>query len=175
MADRMDLLAKQEDLKGSRSDLVARKKDLDGKFTPVAVVKQKYPGFFEARNLAVEQGKTYGFSEEHNARGDALRHIVWQALLAKNNQNLAKAVGDWHELPIPRVMGGGGIPVPKWLGGAGYDVAKQEAEMDQFNNAIGRDIAKRANSIDDIYRLAKEAVDSGKAKYTPVDQLDDEY
>lgn len=148
--------------------------DKKGTFTPVAIVKNKYPDFLEARNLAVEQGQSYGPSEEHNARGDALRHIVWQALLAKNNANLAKAVGDWHELPLPRFIGAGGIPVPKWLGGAGLEGARQEAQMDQFNNALGRDIAKKANSIEDIYKLAKEAVDSSKAKYIPVDQLGEE-
>lgn len=144
----------------------------DKKFIPVAVVPQKFPGMLEARNLAVDQGQSYGIAEEHNARGDALRHIVWQALLAKSyNPEFAKGLGDWHELPLPRWMGAAGIPVPQWMGGAGSGPQKQESSMDQYNNAIGRDIATKANSIEDIYKLAREAVDTGKAQYIPVDKL----
>ena len=36
--------------------------------------------------------------------------------------------------------------------------------MDYANDAIGRDIAKKAKSKDEIVQMAKEAIDSGKAK-----------
>jgi hypothetical protein len=160
MADRMDLVARPEDLRGSNRDLVARKKDMDGKFTPVAVVK--WPNFFQSRNIALDKAKqAYGPTEEHNARGDAYRHIVWQALLAKQyGDKTAKGMGDYHEAPIPA-----------WMGGAGMSPDKDETSMDQFNNAIGRQIAAQAKTEADIYRLAKEYVDSGKAKYMPMSDI----
>lgn len=141
---------------------------MPNKFTPVAIVPKKYPSVLEARNIAVEQGQSYGPSEEHDARGDALRHIVWQALTAKAvTPNFAKGLGDWHELPLPRWVGAAGVPF------SGKELAQMRVEndMDQYNNALGREIAAKANSVEEILKLAKEAVDSGRAKYTPVDQL----
>lgn len=142
------------------------------KFTPIAVIDKKYPNLWEARNIAMEQGQTYGPDEEHNARGDALRHIVWQALMAKGyTPQLAKAIGEWHELPLPRWLGAAGVPIPQALGGEGLAGKKKEATMDLYNNALGREIASKANNMQEILQMAKEYVDSGKAKYTPVDQL----
>lgn len=131
-----------------------------GKFTPVAVVK--WPNFFQSRNIALDKAKeAYGPTEEHNARGDAYRHIVWQALLAKQyGDKTAKGMGDYHEAPIPA-----------WMGGAGTSPDPDETSMDQFNNAIGRQIAAQAKTEADIYRLAKEYVDSGKAKYMPMSDI----
>lgn len=131
-----------------------------GKFTPVAVVK--WPNFFQSRNIALDKAKeAYGPTEEHNARGDAYRHIVWQALLAKQyGDKTAKGMGDYHEAPIPA-----------WLGGAGTSPDADETSMDQFNNAVGRQIAAQAKTEADIYRLAKEYVDSGKAKYMPMSDI----
>jgi hypothetical protein len=132
----------------------------DKKFTPVAVVK--WPNFFQSRNIALDKAKqAYGPTEEHNARGDAYRHIVWQALLAKQyGDKTAKGMGDYHEAPIPA-----------WMGGAGMSPDQDETSMDQFNNAIGRQIAAQAKTEADIYRLAKEYVDSGKAKYMPMSDI----
>ena len=162
MADRMDLVARPEDLRGSNRDLVARKKDMDGKFTPVAVVK--WPNFFQSRNIALDKAKqAYDSTEEHNMRGDAYRHIVWQALLAKQyGDKTAKGMGDYHEAPIPA-----------WMGGAGINPNPNETKMDQFNNAIGREIAAKAKTEADIYRLAKEYVDSGRAKYMGLPEVMD--
>lgn len=131
-----------------------------GKFTPVAVVK--WPNFFQSRNIALDKAKeAYGPREEHNARGDAYRHIVWQALLAKQyGDKTAKGMGDYHEAPLPA-----------WMGGAGTSPDPDETSMDQFNNAIGRQIAAQAKTEADIYRLAKEYVDSGKAKYMPMSDI----
>lgn len=125
-----------------------------GKFTPVAVVK--WPGLLESRKISLQKGKeVYGDVEEHNMRGDAYRHLVWQALMAKKYGELpAKGFADWHEAPIPA-----------WLGGAGTDPNMNEVAMDQQNNALGREIARKAKTEEDIYRLAKEYVDSGKARY----------
>jgi predicted RNase H-like HicB family nuclease len=36
--------------------------------------------------------------------------------------------------------------------------------MDYSNDAIGRDIAKKAKSKEEIVEMAKEAIDTGKAK-----------
>lgn len=133
------------------------------KFTPVAIVPKKYPGMLEARNISVAQGKeVYGPKEEWQGKGDALRHIVWQALVAKSwNPTVANLLGQYHELPITG-----------YLGGAALDQTPQEKQQDLFNNALGRDIAAKANSIEDIYRLAKEAVDTGKAQYVPLAEIE---
>lgn len=130
------------------------------KFTPVAIIQ--WPGFFKSRSISLDKGKeTYGPTEEHNMRGDAVRHLVWQALMAKKyGPDVAKLAGDYHESRMPA-----------WLGGAGVFPDEQEREMDKFNNALGLEIAKQANTPEDIYRLAKEYVDSGKAKYMTLPEV----
>lgn len=153
MAEFRDLVAKQSDLSANRKDLVARKQDLKGKFTPVSVAK--WPGIWQAREIALDKGKSaYGPTEEHNMRGDAYRHLVLQALLAKKyGASTGAAITGYHESRMPT-----------WLGGAGVFPDQDERAMDTFNNALGLEIASKANSMEDIFRLAKEYVDSGKAK-----------
>jgi hypothetical protein len=133
-----------------------------GKFTPIAVTKKKWPNLLDARSNAINKAKElYGVTEEHNARGDAYRHLVWQALTAKRyGDSLASAMGNYHELGIPAMMGGAGInPDP------------DEVAMDKFNNQLGRQIAKEAKTEEDVYRLAQEYIDSGKAKYMSMPEV----
>ena len=117
------------------------------KFTPYAIVATK------------QAEKTYPKDEQHNARGDAYRHLVWQALVAKNQSpTLARVLGAVHESPIPFI-------------GGGLEQDPEERAMDSYNNSLGIEIAKKSKTDEDIYRLAKEYVDSGKAKYIPVEEL----
>jgi hypothetical protein len=123
-----------------------------GTFTPYAVA---------ASNKANKKAEEfYPANEQHNARGDAYRHLVWQALVTRNkSKDYAERVGNIHEWPIPVI-------------GAGFDQPSEEKQMDLYNNSLGRSIGLKAKSEEDIYRMAKEAIDKGKAKYIPVEELD---
>jgi hypothetical protein len=126
-------------------------------FKPYAVVS--YPGFFEGRNISVDKAKkTYGTKEEWQGKGDAYRHVVWQALMAKKyGDTAANLMGQYHELPLSQ-----------FLGAAAFDQTDEEKAMDLYNNELGRKIAAQAKSPEDIYRLAKKAVDKGQAKFIPM-------
>ncbi len=45
-----------------------------------------------------------------------------------------------------------------------YNQSQAEKDMDYANDAIGREIAKKAKSKEEIVEMAKEAIDTGKAK-----------
>ena len=136
----------------------------DKKFTPVAVVKPKWPSSVkDIANAAagISEG-TYPLKEQWQGKGDALRHIVWQAMMTKKYGHLpAYLAGGYHELPLG-----------KDLKAADPDQSDTEREQDLYNNKLGREIASKANTIEDIYRLAKEAIDSGKAKYLTPEEIE---
>lgn len=130
----------------------------DDKFTPYAVV----PNFFKATSLAKEKSREY-YPTESSWQGapDAFRHVAWQAMLAKKyGPTIANLAGQYHELPLTGV-----------LGAAAPDQTALEKEQDLFNNKLGREIAEQANSLEDILRLSKEAVDSRKAKYLSNEEI----
>jgi len=135
-------------------------------FTPYAVVpkrKQEYPSSIkDIANAAagIAEG-TYSSKEQWQGKGDALRHIVWQAMMAKKYGNtLANAAGQYHELGLG-----------KRFKAADPNQSDAEKEQDLYNNTIGREIAAKATSIEDIYRLAKEAVEKGQAKYLTPEEM----
>lgn len=124
---------------------------LKNKFTPYAIVASKI-----ATKKAEE---VYPANEQHNARGDAYRHLVWQALVAKNkSKGYAERVGNIHEMPIPVI-------------GAGFDQPTEEKQNDLYNNALGRNIGFNAKTEEEIYNRAKQLVESGQARYIPVEEL----
>ncbi len=45
-----------------------------------------------------------------------------------------------------------------------FNQNKAEKEMDYYNDAIGREIGKKAKSKEEIVQMAREAIDSGKAR-----------
>ena len=138
----------------------------DKKFTPYAVVKTKtkatYPGFFDSAEAASGLAEaTYPPETQWQGKGDAFRHLVWQALLAKKyNSTIANAAGQYHELPLGHRLR------------AAEDQTDEEKAQDLHNNALGREIASKAKSVEDIYLLAKQYVDSGKAKYLTPDEME---
>jgi hypothetical protein len=138
----------------------------DKKFTPYAVVKTKtktkYPGFFDSAEVAGGLAEaTYPPETQWQGKGDAFRHLVWQALLAKKyNSTVADYAGKYHELPLGQT-----------LRAAALDQTDEEKAQDLYNNALGREIASKAKSVEDIYLLAKEYVDSGKAKFLTPDEM----
>jgi len=142
---------------------------MPSKFTPYTVVKTKtkYPSFMDSAEVAGGLAEaTYPQKEQWQGKGDALRHIVWQALLAKGyNPTIANAAGQWHELPL-------GDELRKYTHTAASDQTPVEKAQDLYNNALGREIASKAKSVEDIYLLAKQYVDSGKAKFLTPDELE---
>jgi hypothetical protein len=114
----------------------------------------------EYRKFAEEEAlKAYGKKEEHNQRGDAMRHILFSALNTQNIGSLAaKTISYGHELSEAFIQ-------PPF-----------EKEMDLHNDAIGRRIAEQAKSREDMIRLTKEAIDSGEAKfYSKTNQPNQDY
>jgi len=138
----------------------------DKKFTPYTVVKTKtktkYPGFFESAEAASGLAEAaYPPETQWQGQGDAFRHLVWQALLAKSyNPTVADYAGRYHELPLGET-----------LRAASRDQTSEEKAQDLYNNALGREIASKAKSVEDIYLLAKQYVDSGKAKFLTPDEM----
>jgi hypothetical protein len=122
-----------------------------------------FPNIFGARKFAIESAyNTYGQEEEHNGRGDAYRHLVFQALLTKKyGPTLAELIGKYHESPMPTV-----------LGGAGFIQPTSEKEMDLYNNTLGIEIGKKANTQQEILDLARQYIEQQKAKYIPLDELE---
>jgi ATP:corrinoid adenosyltransferase len=135
-----------------------------GKFTPIAVAKKRWPsGIKDIANISGSLAEaTYPGNEQWQGRGDAFRHIVWQALMAKQyGETAAKAAGFYHELPLGAAFKA-----------ADTDQSDEEKQQDLYNNKLGIDIASKSKTVEDIYNFAKEAVDSGKAKYLSLDDLE---
>ena len=142
---------------------------MPNKFTPFAVTpvrKQQWPG--SITDIAAAAGGiaegTYPGKEQWLGKGDAMRHLVWQALMAKKYGNTAaNALGQWHELNL-------GEDLQPYLHTADAEQMPEEKANDLFNNELGREIASKANTIEDIYKMAKDYIESGKAKYYSEDE-----
>ena len=94
----------------------------------------------------------YGWKDRVGGKADAFRHLMGTALLAqRHGEPYAKFITDLHEnrwLP--------------WIGGATQ--SEKDREMDLYNNQIGLNLAKQAQSYEDLWSLAKQYVDTGKTK-----------
>jgi hypothetical protein len=119
----------------------------------VQKVGEGIPTIADSKKFAEDESiKAYGKETQHNGKADAMRHILFSAL---NSQNLtetgAKVVSSVHEHTE-------------------FNQPKAEMNMDFFNDAIGREIARRAKTKEEMIQLAKEAVDSGKVQLLNKDQ-----
>lgn len=121
-------------------------------FTPYAIV---------SKNIAEKKAiDTYGKNKQYNAEGDAYRHLVWSALMAKKyGPETTANISGYHESNMPFWLGGGGGLVPYLF----PNQPANEKTMDTANNSLGLEIANKAKNEEEIYKLAKEYVDSGKA------------
>ena len=91
----------------------------------------------------------------NSGKADAMRHLLWTGEMSRKfNPTIAKGFSDWHE----KVVTPWGI-----LGGANPNQSESDMQMDLFNNALGIKIGQISNSYADTARLAREAIDSGKA------------
>jgi hypothetical protein len=99
--------------------------------------------------------KEYGWKERVNGRGDAFRHLVGTAMLAqKHGAPYAEFVTTLHENPyLPFV-------------GALYH-SKEDREMDLYNNRLGLELATQAKDYDDLLKMARQYIDTGKARTLP--------
>lgn len=95
--------------------------------------------------------KEYGIGEDVGGKGDALRHLLASAVLAKRHSpEYSSFITGLHEAPIP-VIGS-------------LAQAPEDKAMDLHNNALGIQLAKEAKDYPDLVRKAKANIDSGTAK-----------
>jgi hypothetical protein len=95
--------------------------------------------------------KEYGIGEDVGGKGDALRHLLASAVLAKRHSpGYSNFITGLHEAPIP-VIGS-------------LAQAPEDKEMDLHNNALGIQLAREAKDYPDLVRKAKANIDSGTAK-----------
>lgn len=96
--------------------------------------------------------KYFDISGEMGGEADAMRHLLFQAQLArKYGETPAKIISNVHEYTTL------GQP-------------ESQREMDLYNDVLGREIAAKAMSDEDLVRLAEKYVKSGRAKVLPKEQ-----
>lgn len=117
------------------------------------------PGFFSKatdpftlQDLAVKEAiAQYGHGEDVGGTGDAFRHLLASAILAKRQgPGYAKFITNAHESQIP-VIGS-------------LSQAPEDREMDLHNNQLGIALATQAKDYPDLVRKARQHIDSGTAK-----------
>ncbi len=132
----------------------------DDTFIPFAIVQSRSFGLDIAQEAANRFPEGTGIGD----KADALRHIVWSAeMTRKYGEDFAKNMGNWHESNLPRWMGGAGLPI----GGSAGRQSPEEKQMDLMNNALGIQIGKSSESLDEIYKKATEAIESNQASILP--------
>lgn len=102
-------------------------------------------GMGDATRHSTEMADQYYPGEEHNLRGDALRHLLWQG-------ELQQQYGD-----IPASMAG-------WAHEVISSDQPNESEMDTYNNELGRRLGAETHSREELLARAREAVEKGEAK-----------
>jgi hypothetical protein len=101
--------------------------------------------------------KYFPANEQHNARGDAMRHMLLQAqLMQKYGETPAKIFGWMHEN----------------LSGPQGDA---EQAMDEYNDILGRQIGAKARSEQEMIDMARQYISSKKAKSLKQDDSPDGY
>jgi len=99
----------------------------------------------------------YPANEQHNARGDAMRHMLLQAqLMQKYGETPAKIIGWLHEN----------------LSGPQGDAEKA---MDEYNDRLGREIGRVAKDKADMAYRAMQAIDKQQAKTLTKEQMGEGY
>lgn len=98
----------------------------------------------ETRHATEMAEQTYP-GEEHNLRGDALRHMLWQGETAQHYGDIPAAALGWgHEI-------------------LSADSAAENA-MDTHNNALGRQLGAESATREELLQKAMDAIAAGKAK-----------
>ena len=101
--------------------------------------------------------KYFPKSEQHNQRGDAMRHMLFQAqLMQKYGETPAKMISWAHE----NMSGPQG---------------ESEKEMDVYNDELGRAIGRDSKSKDDMISRALQSIKEGEAKTLTEEQANEGY
>lgn len=101
--------------------------------------------------------KYYAATGEHNGEADAMRHMLLQAqLLQKYGETPAKAIGWLHE-------------------NISFGQPEREKTMDEYNDVLGREIGAKAKSEQEMIDMARQYIDSKKAKSIKQDNSPDGY
>ena len=94
----------------------------------------------------------FGRETEGGGEADAMRHMLFQAQLAKKYGDLpADIISTLYEYTSPGQTGA-------------------EREMDFFNDALGREIAKQASDEQQMIELARKYVEDRRARVLPKEQ-----
>lgn len=94
--------------------------------------------------------KEFDIESQYQGEGDALRHILTSAIVTNK----------WGTKTPAKILSWLNENVKGTLQGA----TEEDRDMDLTNDTIGREIGLKAKSEEEIFKLAKEAVQSGKAK-----------
>jgi hypothetical protein len=101
--------------------------------------------------------KYYAATGEHNGEADAMRHMLLQAqLMQKYGETPAKAVGWLHE-------------------NISFGQPEREKAMDEYNDVLGREIGAKAKSEQEMIDMARQYIDTKKAKSIKQDNSPDGY
>ena len=101
--------------------------------------------------------KYYAATGEHNGEADAMRHMLLQAqLMQKYGETPAKAIGWLHE-------------------NISFGQPKREQAMDEYNDVLGREIGAKAKSEQEMIDMARQYIDSKKARSIKQDNSPDGY
>lgn len=106
-------------------------------------------GVQDVLDFASSAGEAYG--DASRGKGDALRHVLLSAELQRTHPMLAAPLLFGHEF------------VTNMLQGQRAD----DRDMDLKNNAIGRDIGRRAKSREEVERMARDVVENGGVAILP--------
>jgi hypothetical protein len=101
--------------------------------------------------------KYYAATGEHNGEADAMRHMLLQAqLMQKYGETPAKAIGWLHE-------------------NISFGQPEREKTMDEYNDVLGRQIGAKAKSEQEMIDMARQYIDTKKAKSIKQDNSPDGY
>ena len=99
----------------------------------------------DATRHATETSEQYYPGEEHNQRGDALRHLLWQGELQQQYGHIPASLAGWAHEKIS-------------------SDSPAEEQMDTFNNELGRKLGSETANKDELLARALEEIRANKAK-----------
>jgi hypothetical protein len=101
--------------------------------------------------------KYYAATGDHNGEADAMRHMLLQAqLMQKYGETPAKAIGWLHE-------------------NISFGQPEREQAMDEYNDVLGRQIGAKARSEQEMIDMARQYIDTKRAKSLAQDNSPDGY
>ena len=113
---------------------------------------RQFLGLNFAADAATNEARESGLPNRHKGPADAYLHILISAEMARRKgEATAKAAGAAHEANNP-------------LNGDSEANAEADTAMDDHNNAIGREIGLKAETWEDVVRMAREKIEESRAE-----------